>query len=156
MTGPRIAVLCGVLWLCGVLSAAPAAAQETMTVGTRVGLPDTDYRALGRRDPFAPLVTPPSAAAPAATPARRLPGLAGMAAADVVLKGIISSGATRLALLEGADGKTYLARPQDKLQDAVVRRIDMDAVVLLTTGAPQGGTREVRKALRPSSAGGGQ
>lgn len=156
MTGPRLASLLGLLCLCLGASAAPAAAQDVVTVGTRVGLPDTDYRAWGRRDPFAPLVAPPSAVSPATTPARRAPGLAGMAAADVVLKGIISSGATRLALLEGADGKTYLARAQDKLQDAVVRRIDVDAVVLLTNGAPQGGTREVRKALRPSSGGGGQ
>ncbi len=136
--------------------AAPAAAQETVGIGTRVGMPETGYQGFGRRDPFAPLVAPPSATPTTATPARRAPGLAGMAAADVVLKGVISSGSTRLALLEGADGKTYLARVQDKLQDAVVRRIDADAVVLFTNTAPPGGSRELRKPLRPKADGGGQ
>lgn len=139
-----------------VVWAAPASAQETVRIGTRVGMPETGYQGFGRRDPFAPLVAPPSATPTAAAPARRAPGLAGMAAADVVLKGIISSGSTRLALLEGADGKTYLARAQDKLQDAVVRRIDADAVVLLTNTASRGGSRELRKPLRPTADGGGQ
>jgi Tfp pilus assembly protein PilP len=129
--------------------------QSTVTIGTRVGLPPTGYQAVGRRDPFAPLVAPPTTAPPPAVPVRRGPGLAGQAFADVELKGIISSGKTRLALLEGADGKTYLARVQDRLHDAVVRRIDSDAVVLLTTSPQEGGGREVRKPLRPASGGGG-
>lgn len=134
-----------------------AVAQEAVTIGTRVGTPPTDYRGIGRRDPFAPLVeTTPAAPKPGASPARRAPGLAGMTVADVVLKGIIASGPTRLALLEGPDGKSYLARAQDRLQDGLVRRIDADAVVLVTTGPARGGSREIRKALRPAADGGGQ
>lgn len=147
-----VACVCGVVPVSGQQSGT----QETVKIGTRVGVPDTGYQGFGRRDPFAPLVAPPSAATTTPAPARRAPGLAGMAAADVVLKGIISSGSTRLALLEGSDGKTYLARAQDKLQDAVVRRIDADAVVLLTNTAPRGGSRELRKPLRPTADGGGQ
>jgi Tfp pilus assembly protein PilP len=143
----------GVVLLC---LSVPLTAQETVKIGTRVGMPATDYEGQSRRDPFAPLVSPPTpqVATGAAAP-RRAPGLAGMTAADVVLKGIISSGATRMALLEGPDGKTYLARAADRLHDAVVRRIDADAVVLLTNATPRGGGRELRKPLRPIGEGGG-
>lgn len=146
--------LSGLLLLC---LSVPVTAQETMKIGTRVGLVPSGYEGQSRRDPFTPLVAPPTApVAPAGgAPARRAPGLAGMTADDVVLKGIISSGATRLALLEGTDGKTYLAKAQDRLQDAVIRRIDVDAVVLLTNATQRAGGREVRKPLRPAGEGGG-
>ncbi len=135
----------------------PVTAQETMKIGTRVGMMPTGYEGQSRRDPFSPLVAPPTAPpVTAAATTRRASGLAGMTADDVVLKGIISSGATRMALLEGTDGKTYLAKAQDRLQDAVIRRIEADAVVLLTNATQRAGGREVRKALRPAGQGGGQ
>lgn len=129
------------LTLAGLAPAIPLGAQDT-------------YRALGRRDPFAPLVvaSPPSAPG---TVTRRVPGLAGLAVADVVLTGVIASGPTRLALLQGADGRTYLARQQERLQDAVVHRIDADAVILMLTTPPRSGPREIRKPLRPTTADGG-
>lgn len=152
MSAVRSAVVLGVL----VLGAVPASAQEPIPIGTKVGVPESGYKGQGRRDPFAPLVTSaPPAAAVAADTARRASGLAGLAVADAVLKGIITSGQTRIALLEAPDGKTYLARPQDRLHDAVVGRIDEDAVVLLTGTSARGG-REVRKALRPNVGGGEQ
>jgi Tfp pilus assembly protein PilP len=146
--------LLGVVLLC---LSVPLTAQETLKVGTRVGMPASDYEGQSRRDPFAPLVSPPTpqAVGTVAAATRRAPGLAGMTAADVVLKGIISSGTTRMALLEGPDGKTYLARAQDRLHDAIIRRIDDDAVVLLTTATPRGAGRELRKPLRPLGEGGG-
>jgi Tfp pilus assembly protein PilP len=145
--------LSGLLLLC---LSVPVTAQETIKIGTRVGLVPSGYEGQSRRDPFTPLVAPPTApVATNAAPVRRAPGLAGMAADDVVLKGIISSGATRMALLEGTDGKTYLAKAQDRLQDAVIRRIDVDAVVLVTNATQRAGAREVVKPLRPSGEGGG-
>jgi len=148
--------LLGVALLC---LSVPLTAQESLKIGTRVGMPASDYEGQRRRDPFAPLVAPPTPQAAgvgaSADTTRRAPGLAGMTAADVELKGIISSGATRMALLEGPDGKTYLARAQDRLHDAIIRRIDADAVVLLTTATPRGGGRELRKSLRPLGEGGG-
>ncbi len=122
--------------------------QGTLTIGTRVGMPLSGYQASGR-DPFTPLVAPPSTSPAAAQVANRPAGLPGLAVADVELKGIIASGTMRLALLAGPDGKTYLARVQDRLHDAVVRRIETDAVVLLTSAGPQTASREVRKLLRP-------
>jgi len=143
----RVVVTCGVV-LGLSTTASGQQTQSTMTIGTRVGLPPSGYQASGR-DPFVPLVAPPSTSPAAALVAPRAPGLAGQAVADVELKGIIASGSTRLALLAGPDGKTYLARVQDRLHDGVVRRIEADAVVLLTTAGPQQASREVRKLLRP-------
>lgn len=132
-------------------------AQDTLKIGTRVGLVQSGYEGQSRRDPFTPLVAPPTAPVATGTaPVRRAPGLAGMTVDDVVLKGIITSGAIRMALLEGTDGKTYLAKAQDRLQDAVIRRIDVDAVVLLTNTSQRAVGREVRKPLRPVGEGGGQ
>jgi hypothetical protein len=130
-------------------------AQTTLKIGSRVGMIDSGYQEIGRRDPFAPLVRPPSASTPAVTAARRAAGLAGQAVADVELKGVIASGDTRMALLRGPDGKTYLARVQDRLHDAVIRRIEADAIVLLIAASPEEPAREVRKVIRPV-AGGGQ
>lgn len=149
---------------CTVVLAASVAAQDpptTLRIGSRVGTseavaaPASGYQEIGRRDPFAPLVNPPSAAAPAtAAPEKRAPGLAGHAIADLDLKGIISSGQTRIALLAAPDGKTYMARAQDRLHDGVVRRIDADAVVMLQNASMFEGAREVRKVLRPAAGGG--
>ncbi len=127
-----------------------SAAQETVAIGSRVGVPPSGYQGAGRRDPFASLIAAPTPSSAPAAP--RAAGLAGIAVADVAVKGIITSGNTWIALLEAPDGKTYLARPQDRLHDGVVRRIDADAVVFLTqAGSGAGAAREVRKGLRPTA-----
>lgn len=141
----------------GLIVPMVAAAQDpdpTLRVGTRVGVPASGYQQVGQRDPFAPLVRPPSAATPTVGTERRAPGLAGQAIADVELRGIIASGATRIALLRAADGKTYMARAQDRLHDGIVRRIEADAIVLLTIATPHTPAREIRKPLRPAAGGG--
>jgi hypothetical protein len=143
------------LWLVAVLVvAAPLAAQlpsrsmATPTIGTRVGLPLTGYQG-GGRDPFASLVdTSPTKAKQ--EPERRAPGLAGMAAADVVLRGIIAGAAAKIALLEGTGGQTYLAREGDRLHDATVLTIEADGLVLRVAATGTSVVRDVRKSLRPS------
>ena len=111
------------------------------------------YEPDGRRDPFVSLITPKKAAAPAA-PARRRAGLAGLALADVSVKGIVQNGSVTLAVLEGPGGKSFVARSRDRLQDATVTHIDIDGVlfaqqVVDAVGEP--GTRNVRKSLRQTA-----
>jgi Tfp pilus assembly protein PilP len=143
----KVAIVLGLVVGAGSLTAA-----QTLRIGTKVGVGDVSgYDSGGRRDPFASLIVERPAAAPA--PARRAQGLAGLSMADVAIKGIITNGQTWIAIVAGPDGVTYLARPNDKLHDAVVRRIDRDAVVFTAqvvdvTGATR--SRDVRKELRPS------
>lgn len=146
-----------VLFVCGGIVGVSAGlgAQTTLTIGTRVGagtISGSGYDDEGRRDPFGSLVAERPVVA--AAPVRRAHGLAGLAMADVAVTGIITSGQTWIAIIAGPDGATYLARPNARLHDAVVRRIDRDAVVFVTqvadvTGAAR--AREVRRALRPSA-----
>lgn len=119
--------------------------------------PAAQESATRRRDPFVPPLSPlaPQTATTMA-PTPRPPGLAGLAAADVAVTGIITRGPLRLALLRGPDGRTYLAREHDSVHDAVITRIERDAVVWVTTGTTEEGGREVRTPLRPTSAGGGR
>lgn len=138
------------------VAAAPAAAQPPQAPDRHAA-----YDASGRRDPFVSLVTP--RASPRTTgdapPLRRGPGLAGVAIAEVVVKGVIRSGSTMIALLAAPDGRTFMAHRQDRLADGVVSRIDADGVVFSertdgTAGAAR--TRDVRKPLRAMASGGEQ
>jgi hypothetical protein len=140
-------------------------AQERLPLGTHVGSSierstpggspsSSTYTDGGRRDPFDTLLLPRRPVSPA--PRRPIVGLAGVALADVAVKGIVHSGAATLAVLEEAGGKSFVARRQDRLQDAAVKDIDQDGVVFVervvdAVGAVR--TREVRKSLRLASAG---
>jgi Tfp pilus assembly protein PilP len=133
-----------VAWLCG---AAELAGQSG------------GYDAGGRRDPFVSLIVPrPTAVAPRAAAAPRPgAGLAGIAVADVQLKGVIRSGANYVAILEAPDGRTFMAKATDRLMNGVVKGIERDAVVFterLDDGAGVTRQRDVRKSLRAVVTGG--
>lgn len=133
-------------WLCGAVELAGQSGA---------------YDAGGRRDPFVSLIVPkttPVAARPAAT-SRPGAGLAGIAVSDVQLKGVIRSGATFVAILEGPDGRTFLAKRSDRLMNGVIKGIESGAVVFterLEDAAGAVRVRDVRKALRAATAAGGQ
>jgi hypothetical protein len=64
----------------------------------------------------------------------------------------VRNGPSVVAILEGPDGKSFVAHNQDKLQDAVVKSIDLDGVVFVAQIADAFGVmhaRDVRKSLRP-------
>lgn len=147
MTAARLLVLGVGLSLCaGVVSHA-----QEIKIGTRVGVPASGYDSGGRRDPFASLIKEQPTNVPEAD-VTRAKGLAGVAVVDAVVTGIITSGQKWIAIVAGPDGNTYLARTNDKLHDAVVRRIDRDAVTFLARVPDGTGTimsREVKKGLRP-------
>jgi Tfp pilus assembly protein PilP len=118
------------------------------------------YDAGGRRDPFRSLIVPkPGPVAPRVTTATSRPGagLAGIAVSDVQLKGVIRSGANFVAILEGPDGRTFMAKRLDRLVNGVVKGIEHDAVVFTERIEDASGAvrqRDVRKALRAVVAGG--
>jgi hypothetical protein len=139
--------------------ATPVLAQNRLPLGTHVGsgpgmstptaspLPATDSEG-DRRDPFVTLLVPTKTTAAAS--ARPALGLAGVALVDIAVKGIIHSGGTTVAVLEGPGGKSFVARSKDRLLDATVKAIDADGVVFVERVVDAVGalrTRDVRKSL---------
>ena len=110
------------------------------------------YNPQGRRDPFVSLIRR-GAESPGTPTGPRPLGLAGMTASEVSLRGTLKGRDGFVAMLKGADNKTYLVRPGDKLFDGTVRTITADAMVIAqkVTDPVAGETqREVRKVLRSS------
>jgi Tfp pilus assembly protein PilP len=106
------------------------------------------YRAEGRRDPFVSLLN--SGSDPQAQ--RKAEGLSGVLAGDAVLKGILKSRGTFLAIVQGPDGKrTYIVHPNDRFADGVVKAITANSMLILQeVSDPLSLTkqREIRKTLR--------
>ena len=132
--------------------AQPVSAQQ-IQVGAKVGEPPPSagtYNSLGHRDPFVSLIAPRRGATTANAPMRTGTGLASFQVADVKVSGIVKKGEIWMAILEGSDKQSYVAKVKDKLSDAVIKSIDATAVVFLETGEPGSFARprEVRKALR--------
>ncbi len=110
------------------------------------------YDPAGRPDPFVNLVRRGLDAQRSLT-SDRPAGLAGLTLAEVALKGTVHSGDGYVALLQGADNRTYIVRAGDKLFDGAVQAVSQDAMVVLqdvSDPLSQETRREVRKALRES------
>jgi hypothetical protein len=126
------------------MSSVPAA----IPVGSRVGELFSTYEDGGRRDPFASLVVMRRAETAAAADNRPRRGLAALALADIAVRGIVRNGATMLAIIEGPNKQSFVARASDELLDASIATIDGAGVVFaqhLDSGMPP---NHVRKALR--------
>jgi Tfp pilus assembly protein PilP len=108
------------------------------------------YHPEGRRDPFVSLLRH-AAEAPRGPAGARAPGLAGLGSSEVSLKGTMQGRDGYIAMLLGADNKTYIVRPGDRLLDGAIRAITADSLVILQQVndplSPQK-QREVRKMLR--------
>jgi Tfp pilus assembly protein PilP len=110
------------------------------------------YNPEGRRDPFVSLMRRGGATAlGGGAPGTRPPGLAGLGVNEVTLRGTVQSRDGFVAILQGADQKTYIVRPGDKLFDGTVRTITQNETVFLQqVNDPLSleKQREVRKVLR--------
>jgi len=112
------------------------------------------YRAEGRRDPFVSLMRRGSDTASA--PSARGPGLKGLGAGEVTLRGTVASQGGYVAIVQGADSKTYIVRAGEQLADGTIRSITADALVILQeVNDPLSlqKQREVRKVLRQTEEG---
>jgi type IV pilus assembly protein PilP len=109
-----------------------------------------DYNPEGRRDPFVSLVRRGADAQRSAAGARPA-GLGGLETSEVTLRGTLQSRDGWVAMLQGADGKTYIVRAGDRLLDGSVRAIMPDAIVILqqvNDPLSLDKQREVRKTIR--------
>jgi Tfp pilus assembly protein PilP len=122
--------------------AAPQAAAETFS-----------YRAEGRRDPFVSLLSRGTEAQ--AAPAR-LDGAEGLAVAEIAVRGVVQTPSGFVAIVQGADTKTYLVRPNQRLLDGTITAITAQGLVIVQKvfdPLSPVKTREVRKGLRTSEEG---
>jgi type IV pilus assembly protein PilP len=111
------------------------------------------YNPEGRRDPFVSLIARGSDAKPSA---RHADGLAGVAVAEISVRGVLESHGGYVAIVQGPDNKTYIARARDRLQDGAIRAITADGLVILqdvTDPLSLVKQKEVRKGLRASDEG---
>ena len=120
---------------------APAPAAEAYT-----------YDPAGRRDPFVSLLS--RGIEP--TTGKKLTGLAGLTTGEVMLRGVMQSRNSYVALLSGPDGKTYSAHVNDRLLDGVIRSVTPQGIVIMQeVNDPLSlvKQREVRKGLRTAEDG---
>jgi type IV pilus assembly protein PilP len=107
------------------------------------------YNPEGRRDPFVTLLRRGTGVDVAAGP--RQSGLKGLGAGEVTLKGTMASQGAYVAILQGADARTYVVHQGEKLMDGTVRSITADSLVILqqvNDPLSKETQREVRKVLR--------
>jgi Tfp pilus assembly protein PilP len=126
-------------------AATPAAAPVVPAADTGAFTYDPDRR----RDPFVSLLRrgTDSDGSLGSRPA----GLMGLSSAEVTLKGILASRGGYVAIVRGADNRTYIVHSGDKLLDGAVRTIAADAMVILqqvNDPLSHQKEREVRKVLR--------
>lgn len=120
---------------------APAPAAEAYT-----------YDPAGRRDPFVSLL---SRGIEPGT-GKKVTGLASLATSEVILRGVMQSRNSYVALVAGPDGKTYSARVNDRLLDGVIRSVTPQGIVIMQeVNDPLSlvKQREVRKGLRTAEDG---
>ncbi len=148
--------------------AVPVEASPSTTPAAEVSRPPLDaeletggyfYNSQGRRDPFVSLLRPVTADR---GPKTRKPGMEGFLIQEVALKGIIQTkgGGTGcaaqpglIALVLGADGKSYCVRAGQRLYDGVIVAVDASSVVFrqeVTDPLSPVKMRDVRKSLNVS------
>ena len=133
-------------------SAAPAFAQ--IPVGTKVGETVSGYDSGGRRDPFTSLIVTKRPTPTSATLGVRAgTGLTSFSVSDVMVTGIVSAGTQKMAILQGKDRQSYVAKVGARIMDATIKSIDAQGVVFVELLEPGSATRpqEYRKTLRPAA-----
>lgn len=136
--------------------APPATAAQPPAAEAPIEPPGFTYNPEGRRDPFVSLVRRGATTTRTGVSAAARPGgLAGLETAEVNLRGTVRSREGFVAILQGADQKTYIVRAGDRLLDGTVRTISQnDMVILQQVNDPLSleKQREVRKVLRQAEA----
>ncbi|MBI4887012.1 MAG: hypothetical protein HY824_07960 [Acidobacteria bacterium] len=131
--------------------AATPAVPAAPTTDQLIEPPGFTYNAGGRRDPFVSLLGRGADGRGGDRTGPRPTGLAGLGVGEITLRGTLRSREGFVAILQGADQKTYIVRPGDKLLDGTVRAISQnDLVIVQQVNDPLSldKQREVRKVLR--------
>jgi Tfp pilus assembly protein PilP len=125
-----------------------ASAEATGTAGQPQGF---SYNPEGRRDPFVNLLRRGSGIDISSHTGARPAGIKGLGAAEVTLKGTLASQGSYVGILQGADARTYVVHPGERLFDGTIRSITADSMVIIqqvNDPLSKETQREVRKVLR--------
>jgi Tfp pilus assembly protein PilP len=134
-------------------SAPVAAPAQPSTSASQPAAEPYTYSPESRRDPFVSLISrgiEPSAGG------KRTERLSGMSTAELMVKGVLLSRGSYIALVQGTDGKTFTAHVNDKLVDGTIRSITPQGLVIMQeVNDPLSliKQKEVRKGLRASEDG---
>lgn len=136
---------------------APAAEAQPGQAAPKPGEPAAGftYNPEGRRDPFVSLIGKGN---DPKTHGTRPPGAAGLLINEVSVKGIVRNSSGYVALIQGADTKTYVVKAGDRLLDGTVKSIVQDAVVFsqdVNDPLSLVKQKEIRKPLRSAEGGRG-
>jgi Tfp pilus assembly protein PilP len=126
--------LCTGLMLLAAGPMAAAASQSAPAVATPPAAPAADadgysYDAQGRRDPFVTLVG--RGVESAAQAASHGEGLQGLTVTELSLRGVILHRRGYVAIVQGADQKTHMVKPNDRLADGTVKAISPDGLTIV-------------------------
>lgn len=133
----------------------PAPAPATPAPAPASAAPAYTYRSEGRRDPFVSLLGRGSDAKPGGS---RPAGASGLLIGEINIKGIIRDRSGFIAMVQGADNRTYVVRAGDRLMDGTVKAIVEDAVVFsqdVNDPLSLVKQKEIRKTLRSTEGGRG-
>jgi len=136
--------------------AAPPVAPATTAASAPVAAPvDDDYRydPAGRRDPFISLVARGTDAAHGPS---GIDGLSGLGITELSVRGVLKNPTGYVAIVQGPDNKTYVAKRGDRLLDGSIRSIGPEGLVLVqevTDPLSPVKQREVRKGLHGTDEG---
>jgi Tfp pilus assembly protein PilP len=106
------------------------------------------YEPDGRRDPFLNLL---GTGTEARVDGKHTDGAAGLTVGEISVRGVMQSRGTLLAMVQGADTRTYVVHQGDKLADGVVKTVTPQGLVIVQdVNDPLSlvKQREVRKLLR--------
>ena len=106
------------------------------------------YQPLGRRDPFLSLL---GAGSEPKAPGKRGDGPAGILVSEIAVRGVLESGGTMVAMVQGPDGKNHIIHAGDKFMDGTVKSITRQGLIIVQdVNDPLSleKRREVRKLLR--------
>jgi Tfp pilus assembly protein PilP len=135
-----------------VIAATPSGVPATTQAATPT-LAETEsfsYNPEGRRDPFVSLNARGTDQASARSNSE-LEGAGALTVEEISVRGIVATESGYVGMVRGANGKTFVVRPSDKLLDGTVKSITAQAIVIMQDVSDPLSVvkqKEVRKLLR--------
>jgi Tfp pilus assembly protein PilP len=130
----------------GSAASAPAAAAPPDAAPKPPAPENYTYDPAGRRDPFTNLLGAGSGPA-----SRKGEGAAGIAVAEISVRGVMQSRNGLIAMVQGPDNKTYIVHQGDKLLDGSIKTITAQGLIIeqdVNDPLAVVKQREVRRLLR--------